>query len=91
MPKFIIERNISDAGSFTTEELHSISAKSCGVLREMGPTIQWVESYVTKDKIFCIYIAPNEETIREHALRGDFPIDNIFQINTIIDPTTAEK
>jgi hypothetical protein len=90
MPKFIIERNIPGAGTFTSEELHAISAKSCGILKEMGPAIQWLESYVTDDKVYCIYIAPNEEAIKEHASRGEFPVNKISQIKTMIDPTTAE-
>jgi hypothetical protein len=90
MPKYIIERNIPGAGSLTAQELHGISQKSCGVLRDMGPQIQWLESYVTDDKVYCVYIAPDEATLRTHAEKGGFPADNIARIKTIIDPTTAE-
>jgi cell division inhibitor SulA len=90
MPKFVIEREIPGAGSLTTEQLQAISQKSCGVLRNLGPQIQWLHSYVTGDKIYCIYIAPSEELVREHATQGGFPANRISQIKTIIDPTTAE-
>jgi hypothetical protein len=90
MPKYIIERNIPGAGSLTAQELHGISQKSCGILRDMGPQIQWLESYVTDDKVYCVYIAPDEATLRTHAEKGGFPADNIARIKTIIDPTTAE-
>lgn len=90
MPKYVIEREIPGAGKLTAEQLKSISQTSCGVLSNMGPQIQWVQSYVTADKIFCIYIAPNEEMIREHARQGGFPANAIHKIATIIDPTTAE-
>jgi hypothetical protein len=90
MPKYIIERNIPNAGHLSASELQSISQKSCDVLTEMGPQIQWLESYVTDDKIYCIYIAPNEATVKEHAERGGFPANSISQIRTSIDPTTAE-
>ncbi|HHJ39281.1 MAG: hypothetical protein AXA67_12145 [Methylothermaceae bacteria B42] len=90
MPKYIIEREIPDAGSLSPEELQAISQKSCGVLREMGPAIQWVESYVTGDKIYCVYIAPNAEAIKEHAAKGGFPANRISEVKTKIDPTTAE-
>lgn len=90
MPKFVIEREIPGAGKLTIEELHGISQKSCGVLREMGPQINWVESYVTDDKIYCVYIAPDEASVREHATRGGFPANRISQVKTMIDPTTAE-
>lgn len=90
MPKFVIERDIPGAGSLTPAQLQAISQKSCGVLREMGPQIQWVHSYVTGDKIYCIYIAPNEEMVREHASQGGFPANRVSEITTIIDPTTAE-
>ncbi|MGJ0492314.1 DUF4242 domain-containing protein [Methylobacter sp.] len=90
MPKYIIERNIPGAGSLTSQELQGISQKSCGVLRDMGPQIQWLESYVTDDKVYCVYIAPDEATLRSHAEKGGFPADNIARIKTIIDPTTAE-
>jgi hypothetical protein len=90
MPKYVIERNIPGAGNLTQDQLHAISQKSCGVLREMGPQIQWVQSFVTADKISCTYIAPNEEAIRQHAQQGGFPADQINEIRTVIDPTTAE-
>jgi hypothetical protein len=89
MPKFIIEREIPGAGSLSAQDLHAISQKSCGVLRDM-PEVQWVQSYVTADRITCVYIAPDEESVREHARRGGFPADRVLQIRTIIDPTTAE-
>ena len=90
MPKYVIERNIPDVGNRSPEELQAISQKSCGVLRSMGPQIQWVQSYVTADKIYCVYIAPDEQTIREHAGRGGFPADRISEVTSLIDPTTAE-
>ncbi|BCX88141.1 hypothetical protein MIN45_P0509 [Methylomarinovum tepidoasis] len=90
MPKYVIEREIPGAGDLSPEELTAISQKSCGILREMGPQIQWVESYVTQDKIYCVYIAPNEEAVREHAAKGGFPADRISEVKTKIDPTTAE-
>lgn len=90
MPKYIIEREIPEAGKLTASDLQGISAKSCGVLRELGPTIQWVESYVTKDKIYCVYIAPNEEMVVEHAKQGGFPANSVSEVLTKIDPTTAE-
>jgi hypothetical protein len=90
MPKFLIERNIPGAGSLTPEQLQAISQKSCGVLRSMGPEIQWVESYVTPDKIYCVYIAPDEQAVREHARQGGFPADVVTPIQRMIDPTTAE-
>ena len=90
MPKYIIEREIPQAGNLSAEDLQSISQKSCGVLHDMGPQIQWVQSYVTADKIYCIYIAPNEETVRNHAQMGGFPANSVATIKTIIDPTTAE-
>lgn len=90
MPKYVIEREIPGAGNLSPEELTAISQKSCGILREMGPRIQWLESYVTQDKIYCVYIAPNEEAIREHAAKGGFPADRISEVKTTIDPTTAE-
>ena len=91
MPKFLIEREIPGAGDLTPEELQGISQKSCGVLREMGPQIQWVESYVTGDKVYCVYVAPNEEMVRKHAAEGGFPANRISEIVGTIDPTTAEK
>jgi hypothetical protein len=90
MPKYIIERELPGAGGLSAEELQAVSQKSCGVLKQMGPQIQWVESYVTDDKIYCVYIAPNEEMIREHATQGGFPANRISEIKTMIDPTTAE-
>ncbi|HTV06451.1 MAG TPA: DUF4242 domain-containing protein [Acidobacteriaceae bacterium] len=90
MPKFVIERDISGAGSLTADQLQAVSQKSCGVLRNLGPSIQWVHSYVTQDKIYCIYIAPSEQLIREHASQGGFPANRISEIVTMIDPVTAE-
>ena len=90
MPKYVIEREIPGAGNLSAQELQGISQKSCDVLRNLGPQIQWVESYVTGDKIYCVYIAPNEEIIREHASQGGFPANRISEIKTIIDPTTSE-
>ena len=90
MPKYVIEREIPGAGKLTEAELQGISAKSCSVLGELGPTIQWVHSYVTDDKIYCIYNAPNEEMVREHAKRGGFPANRVSQVREVIDPTTAE-
>jgi len=90
MPKYVIERNIPNVGTLPVEQLQAISHKSCGVLRAMGPQIQWVQSYVTADKIYCVYIAPDEGAIREHAMRGGFPADRISKVTSIIDPTTAE-
>jgi hypothetical protein len=90
MPKFLIEREIPGAGDLSGEELQAISQKSCGVLQEMGPQIQWVESYVTGDKVYCVYIAPDEAAVREHARRGGFPANRVSEIRRMIDPTTAE-
>ena len=90
MPKFVIERDIPTAGALSSEQLQAISQKSCRVLREMGPQIQWVQSYVTDDKIYCIYVAPDEDTIRKHAHQGGFPTSRISRIRSVIDPTTAE-
>ncbi len=90
MPKYLIERHIPGAGRLTAEELQAISQRSCGVLRDLGPAIQWLESYVTDDHVFCLYIAPNECMIREHAEAGGFPVTAIREIRTRIDPTTAE-
>ena len=90
MPKYIIEREIPGAGQLTANELQKISQKSCCVLQDMGPKIQWLESYVTADKIYCVYIAPDEDAIRTHAERGGFPTNSIAEITTIIDPTTGE-
>jgi hypothetical protein len=91
MPKFLIEREIPGAGNLSTQELQGVSQKSCDVLKNMGPQIQWVESYVTGDKVYCVYIAPNEEMIREHASQGGFPANRISEIKGMIDPTTAEE
>jgi len=90
MPKFVIEREIPEAGKLSPAQLQAISQKSCGVLRELGPQIQWVQSYVTDDKIYCVYIAPDEETVRQHAQQGGFPANRISQVRSTIDPTTAE-
>jgi len=90
MPKYIIERDIPGAGQLTQAELQGISQKSCGVLRDMGPRIQWLQSYVTGDKVYCIYIADSEQAISEHAEQGGFPANRIEQITTIIDPTTGD-
>jgi len=90
MPKYVIEREIPGAGNLSAEELQGVSQKSCSVLQNLGPQIQWVQSYVTGDKVYCVYIAPNEEMIREHAQQGAFPANKISEIKTIIDPTTAE-
>lgn len=91
MPKFVIERNLPGAGSLPADTIQAISQKSCGVLRDMGPQIQWVESYVTGDKIYCVYIAPDEKAVREHAERGGFPADRVSEVVRMIDPTTAES
>lgn len=90
MPKFIIERDIPGAGQLSPQELQAISQKSCGVLNEMGPQIQWRESYVTGDKVYCVYLAPDEESVREHARRGGFPANAVNQVRAVIDPTTAD-
>ena len=90
MPKFVIEREIPGAGKLTPEQLQGISQKSCSVLGSMGPQIQWVQSYVTGDKIYCVYIAPNEETVREHAKQGGFPANRVSEVKLVIDPTSAE-
>ena len=90
MPKFVIERAIPGLGALKPAELQSISQKSCGVLQELGPDVQWVQSYVTGDKMYCIYRAANEELVREHARRGGFPANSIAQVTSVIDPTTAE-
>ena len=91
MPRFIIEREIPNAGALSTTELQAISQRSCDVLRDLGPSIQWVQSFVTEDKITCVYLAPNAELIREHARRGGFPADRVLEVMSIIDPTTAES
>lgn len=90
MPKYVIEREIPGAGKLSAEQLQGISQTSCGVLQKMGSQIQWQQSYVTGDKIYCVYIAPNEEMVREHASQGGFPANSVNEIVTIIDPTTAE-
>ncbi|MBI3961486.1 MAG: DUF4242 domain-containing protein [Deinococcus sp.] len=90
MPKYVIERNIPGAGKLSPQELQAISQKSCSVLNKLGPKVQWVHSYVTDDKIYCVYIAPNEEAVREHARQGGFPANRISEIKSMIDPTTAE-
>jgi hypothetical protein len=86
----VIEREIPGAGKLTPEQLQAVSQKSCGVLKSMGPQIQWLQSYVTDDKIYCIYIAPDEETVRQHAQQGGFPANSIARVRSIIDPTTSE-
>jgi hypothetical protein len=90
MPKYIIEREIPGAGSLSADQLQAISQKSCGVLRELGSEIQWLQSYVTGDKIYCVYIAANEELVRKHAEQGGFPANKISRVSRTIDPTTAE-
>jgi hypothetical protein len=90
MPKFVIEREIPDAGKLSADDLKGISGKSCDVLRGMGPSIQWQQSYVTDNKIFCVYIADDEEAVREHARQGGFPANAIHRVSTVIDPATAE-
>ena len=89
MPKFVIERDLPGAGKLSAAELQAVSQKSCGVLRTMGPQIQWVHSYVTDDKIYCVYIAENEAQVREHAAQGGFPANRVSEVRTVIDPTTA--
>jgi hypothetical protein len=91
MPKFVIEREIPGAGKLSPAELHAISQKSCGVLQNMGPKIQWLQSYVTDNKIYCVYIAPDEATVREHARQGGFPANSVAKVMTVIDPTTSES
>ncbi len=91
MPKYVIEREIPNAGKLSKDELQAISQKSCEVLHNLGPQIQWVQSYVTGDKIYCVYIAPNEKMLREHAEQGGFPANRISEVKSIIDPTTAER
>lgn len=90
MPRFIIERNIPGLGDFTPEQLAQVSRKSCGVLASLGPEIQWVLSYVTDDKMTCVYIAPNAELVREHARRGGFPADRVNEVRSVVDPLSAE-
>jgi hypothetical protein len=89
MPKYVIERELPGAGNLSPQTLQQISQKSCGVLRELGPQIQWVQSYVTDDKIYCVYIAPNKELVLEHARQGGFPANSVAEVRSIIDPTTA--
>jgi hypothetical protein len=91
MPKYVIERDLPGAGQLSPQQLQAVSQTSCGVLRKLGPEIQWVHSYVTQDKIYCIYIAPNEALIREHATQGGFPANRVSEITSTIDPTTAES
>ena len=91
MPKYIIERDLPGAGKLSPEQLQGVAQKSCSVLQKLGPQIQWVQSFVTGDKIYCVYVAPNEELIREHARQGGFPANRISEITSVIDPTTAEK
>ena len=91
MPKFVIERSIPGAGAMSPADLHAASQRSCSVLRELGPSVQWLHSYVTADKLYCVYIAPNEALVREHAQRGGFPADRVERVATIIDPTTADS
>lgn len=91
MPKYVIERAIPGVGGSSSEELQAISEKSCGVLRDMGPDVQWITSYVTADKIYCLYQATNEQLVRDHALRGGFPADSVAAVATVIDPATAES
>jgi len=90
MPKYVIERELPGAGKLSPQQLQAVSQTSCGVLRKLGPQIQWVQSYVTDDKIYCVYIAPDEEMIREHARQGQFPANKISEVKTMIDPTTSE-
>lgn len=89
MPKYVIERTIPNAGNFSADELRAIAQKSCSVLDALGPSIQWVQSFVTQDKIYCTYIAPNAEIIREHARQGGFPAETVAEVRAIFDPTTA--
>jgi predicted Rdx family selenoprotein len=90
MPRYLIERNLPGAGSLSAEQLRAVSQKSCSVLQGLGPEIQWVQSFVSDDKITCVYLAPNAEIIREHARQGGFPADAVLEVRTVIDPTTAE-
>ena len=90
MPKYVIEREMPGAGSLSPDQLKAASQTSCGVLRELGPQIQWVQSYVTDDKIYCVYIAPNKQLIEQHAKQGGFPANRVSEVKTLIDPTTAE-
>ena len=90
MPRYVIEREIPGAGKLSPQELQAISQKSCSVLDQLGPKIQWIQSFVTDDKIYCVYIAPNEEMVREHARQGGFPANSVAEVKAVIDPTTAE-
>jgi hypothetical protein len=90
MPKYVIERQIPGAGKLSASDLKAISQKSCSVIRGMGPKIQWIHSYVTDDKIYCVYVAPDEATVREHATQGGFPANSVARVRTMIDPVTAE-
>jgi len=90
MPKYVIERELPGAGRLSAQQLQGISQKSCGVLSSLGPQIQWLHSYVTEDKIYCVYIAPNPEIVREHAKQGGFPANRVSEVRAVIDPTTAE-
>lgn len=90
MPKFVIERELPGAGSLTPQQLQAIAQKSCSVLQEMGPQVQWLHRYVTDDKVYCVYVAPDEAAVREHATKGGFPVNQVARVRTIIDPTTAE-
>jgi hypothetical protein len=91
MPKYLIEREVPNAGDMSAEDLRVISQTSCSVLQEMGPHIQWQQSFVAGDKIYCVYIAPNEDAIREHAEKGGFPVNTVTKVDAVIDPTTAEE
>jgi cell division inhibitor SulA len=91
MPKFVIEREVPGVGSLPAEQIQAISQKSCSVLNNLGPQIQWLQSYVTDNKIYCVYIAPNEQMVREHARQGGFPANSVAQVRRVIDPTTAES
>jgi hypothetical protein len=90
MPKFVVERDIPGVGKMSPQQLQAISQKSCAVLREMGPQIQWIQSHVTDDKIYCVYIAPDEDAVRRHAQQGGFPANRISRVRAVIDPTTSE-
>lgn len=90
MPKYVIEREVPGVGKLSPHEMQAISQTSCGVLQKLGPSIQWIQSYVTDDKIYCVYIAPNEEIVREHARQGGFPANKVSEVKAVIDPTTAE-
>ncbi len=90
MPRFVIERNIPGAGTLSAEQLQAISQKSCSVLQQLGPRVQWVHSYVTDDKVYCVYIAPDEAAVRKHAEMGEFPANSVAEVRSVIDPTTAE-